>query len=81
MIKQDAFATVPSRRAVFSEGRGPRAAVRALGSETALQPTSNRNAMALKGGCLHPIARDNGRLYIGFVFAVGILQSLHTLLL
>ena len=40
-IKQDAFAAVPSRRAVFGEGRGPRSAVRALGCETALQPTSN----------------------------------------
>jgi hypothetical protein len=46
--KQDAFAAVPSRRAVFSEGRGPRAAVRALGSETALQPTSNHNARLSK---------------------------------
>jgi hypothetical protein len=39
--KQDAFAAVPSRRAVCVDGRSPRAAVRALGRETALQPTSN----------------------------------------
>jgi hypothetical protein len=62
MIKQDAFAAVPSRRAVFSEGRGPRAAVRALGSETALQPTSNTTSWLSKADVpsrrLHPIARD-----------------------
>jgi hypothetical protein len=31
-----------------------RAAVRALGSETALQPTSDLSALVLKGGRLHP---------------------------
>jgi hypothetical protein len=42
--KQDAFAAVPSRRAVFVDGLCPRTAVRALGRETALQPTSEQSA-------------------------------------
>ena len=42
--EQDAFAAVPSRRAVCVDGRCPRTAVRALGRETALQPTSGHCA-------------------------------------
>ena len=52
--KQDASAAVPSRRAVCGERRCRRTAVRALGSETALQPTSKHIAVVLEGGRLRP---------------------------
>jgi hypothetical protein len=48
--EQDAFAAVPSRRAVRVDRRSLDAAVRSLGRETELQPTSGQCARSQGGG-------------------------------
>ena len=76
MIKQDAFAAVPSRRAVRVDRRGLGAAGRALGRETALQPTSGQCARSL--GVTAPrhaeLAAHAGSI-IWFCFAASILLA------
>ena len=66
--EQDAFAAVPSRRAVRVDRLSLRAAVRALGRETALQPTSGQRARSR--GVTAPrhaeLATRAGSSYFGF---------------